>query len=183
MPNINDTEAIIEKGILGKLTCKISLLAGTIGDSFIKLYNTQHPSFNQNFYNCPYLGLAFETTDKYFSICVCSTDKSFPLYKGDSLRVRFEDGKFMNLVFRIGGHQLGREKRNFIAILSDIEILQFMESYLLDIEVLNHKTGERAIYEFSNHPMNYQYSEIVDGKKLLQIMIEKLFDASKRMLK
>ncbi len=104
MNNIENTEAIVEKGILGRLSCKISLLAGNIGDSFVKLYHTNHPDYDKNILNCPYMGLAFETDKRVFSIWVSSTNKSFPLYKGDTLRIKFEDTKILNLLFSVGGH-------------------------------------------------------------------------------
>jgi hypothetical protein len=81
MADIENTEAIVVKSISGRPACKISVLAGNIGDNYIKLYQPTHPVYYGNIRSCPYIGFSFEADARSFSVWICSTDKSFPLIR------------------------------------------------------------------------------------------------------
>lgn len=163
------------KNIIGQPTCKISVLAGNIGDSFIKLYQFQHPDYQQNIFTCPYIGFSFEANARFTHAWISSTDKSFPLYKGDIIRLKLEYNKYLQLTFPIGGQHEGLEKRNIVPI-SDFEAVQLIEHPILDVEVSNQKTGIASIYKFSRKSNN-QYSGEIQGSKLLQIAIKRIIGA------
>lgn len=172
MTNIENTEATLIKDYFGRNQCKITKLAGNIGDDTIKLYQKGHKEFEGNLNLCPYVGLSFCADLRSFHIWVASTDKSFPLYKGDNVRFKFVDQTFMQLNFPVGGSQYGREKRN-LTTLSGREILQMIEIPIEHVELSNYKTGEISIYKFSKKHNN-QYQGEVEGRTLLQIMIHRI---------
>ena len=163
------------KNILGRPCCKISVLAGNIGDSFVKLYQVAHPDYTENIHSCPHLGFSLEADARTFSLWVSSSDKAFPLYKGDSVRLKFEDNRYMQITFSVGGQQIGREKRN-IALLSDFEILQLLECPLIEAEVSNYKSGTSSIYNFSTRPTS-QYTGGLEGGKLIQVVVKRILGA------
>jgi hypothetical protein len=63
---------------------------------------------------------------------------------------------------------------------SDMEVLQFLESTVIEIEVFNHKTGEKGIYKFSNQ-YNNQYLGEDQGRKLIKIVVERLLNGQKKI--
>lgn len=172
MSNIEKTEATVFKDYFGRPQCKISMLAGNIGDEFIKLYQSDHHEFSGNLNLCPFVGLAFFADFRSFNVWISSVDKSFPLYKGDNVRIKFVDETFLQINFPVGGVQVGREKRN-ISILNPREVLQLIEYPISEIELSNYKTGEKSIYKFSNQNNN-QYYEENQGRTLLQIMVHRI---------
>lgn len=172
MSNINNTEAAITNDALGNPHGSISILSGTIGDEYVKLYNFEHPDYDGNIQTCPYIGFSFSAYASNFNLFVCSIDKSYLLYKGDMLRIKFENDVFINLKFLVGGFQVGKEKRN-VLIPSEREIIQFKNYPISHVEISNYKTGSSSIYKFSRQ-QNNQYKDQFEGSELLQIVVQRI---------
>ena len=103
-------------------------------------------------------------------IIVNSSNKDIsPLKKGDLFSIYFEDESFIEKKFEVGRIQSGKNVMNII-LLNDLELVKISQSTLSHVETFS---GLKIPYEFTENE-NKQYSNSSEGKKLFQIVCEKI---------
>lgn len=172
MSNLENTEATIVLDFLGRPQCKITNLAGNIGEEFIRLYRVKDATLEGNFERCPAVGLSISADSSNIILWISCNDKEFPLYKNDIAKFKFVDGNSINLTFNVGTTKIYKENRN-VAILSPTQILQFLEYPLEEISLYNLKTKATALFRFSNTSTD-MYRSYAEGQQLLQIMTNRI---------
>jgi hypothetical protein len=91
------------------------------------------------------------------------------------IRLKFEDNRYIQLVFPVGGYNVGREKRN-IVLISELEVLQLIDYSVIQLEVVHYKTGTSAIYKFSPQ-FNDQYTGEIQGGLLMRVAVKRILGA------
>jgi len=167
--NIFDIEAsIVHK--LSKEVGKITKLSGRIGNGEIKLFLAldDWKKFSIDF--LPSLSIEFEVDKDSNLIILNSSNKEIsPLKKGDLFRIYFEDESFIEKKFEVGRIQSGKNVKNII-FLNDVELTRLSHNTISHIETFS---GLKIPYEFTEIE-NKQYSNSTEGKKLFQIICEKI---------
>jgi hypothetical protein len=169
MRNIFDTEASVVKELSNEVG-KITKLAGQTGNGEIKFYLAldDWKKFSIDF--LPTLSIEFKIDKNSNFIIVNSTNKDIsPLKKGDLFSIYFEDESFIEKKFEVGRIQSGKNVMNII-LLNDLELVKISQSTLSHVETFS---GLKIPYEFTENE-NKQYSNSSEGKKLFQIVCEKI---------
>jgi hypothetical protein len=167
--NIFDTEASIVQE-LSKEVGKITKLAGQIGNGEIKFYLALDEWKIISIDFLPTLSIEFKIDKNSNFIIVNSSNKDIsPLKKGDLFSIYFEDESFIEKKFEVGRVQSGKNVTNII-LLNDFELVKLSQSTLSHLETFS---GLKIPYEFTENE-NKQYSNSSQGKKLFQIICEKI---------
>ena len=167
--NIFDTEASIVKELSNEVG-KITRLAGEIGNGEIKFYLALNDwkKFTIDF--LPTLSIEIKIDKNSNFIVVNSSNKVISsLKKGDLFSIYFEDGSFIEKKFEVGRIQSGKNVINIIH-LNDLELEILSQNTLSHIETFS---GLKIPYEFTEKE-NKQYASSTEGKKLFQIICEKI---------
>jgi hypothetical protein len=167
--NIYDTEATIIHTLTKKVV-KITKLSGQIGNGEIKLFLALDDWKKISLDFLPSLSIQFEVDEDSNLIILNSSNKDIsPLKKGDLFRIYFEDESFIEKKFEVGRIQSGKNVMNIVP-LNDLELLNLSQSTLSHVETFS---GLKIPYEFTENE-NKQYSNSLEGKKLFQIICEKI---------
>lgn len=168
---IYDTEAEIKQN-LSREVGKITKLSGKIGNGELKLYIASADWKKLPLSFLPTLSFEFELDNKYNFVIVHSSNKTIAsLKKGDSLKICFEDGNFIEKKFGAGRNLNGKSVHNIIS-LTDLELKTLSENIVKGIENI----GVLKIpYEFTEIN-NEQYANSAEGKQLLKIICQKLVE-------
>ena len=167
--NIFDTEASIVQELSNEVG-KITRLAGQIGNGEIKFYLALNDwkKFTIDF--LPTLSIEIKIDKNSNFIVVNSSNKVISsLKKGDLFSIYFEDGSFIEKKFEVGRIQSGKNVINIIH-LNDLELEKLSQNTLSHIETFS---GLKIPYEFTEKE-NKQYASSTEGKKLFQIICEKI---------
>ena len=167
--NIFDTEASIVQELSNEVG-KITRLAGQIGNGEIKFYLALNDwkKFTIDF--LPTLSIEIKIDKNSNFIVVNSSNKVISsLKKGDLFSIYFEDGSFIEKKFEVGRIQSGKNVINSIH-LNDLELEKLSQNTLSHIETFS---GLKVPYEFTEKE-NKQYASSIEGKKLFQIICEKI---------
>ncbi len=175
---IYDTEASVVQH-LSRDVGKITKLSGKIGSGELKLFIAL-PDWKKlplNF--LPTLSFEFELDNKYNLLIVHSSNKTIAsLKKGDSLKISFEDGNFIEKKFGAGRNLNGTSVNNVI-FLTALELKTLSENLVSGIENIS---VLRIPYEFTE-VNNEQYANSAEGKQLLKIICEKLVEVNQTLKK
>lgn len=168
---IYDTEAsVVQK--LSKEVGKIIKLSGKIGNGELKLFIASADWKKLPVNLLPTLSIEFELDNKYNFIIIRSSNKNVSgLKKGDSLKICFEDGNFIEKKFGVDRSLNGISVHNIIS-LTDLELKTLSENIVSGIETFS---VLRIPYEFTE-VTNEQYANSAEGKQLFKIICEKLVD-------
>ncbi|MGV8880474.1 MAG: hypothetical protein ACOH2A_15760 [Sphingobacteriaceae bacterium] len=167
--NIYNTEAsIIEES--SKKVGKITRISGQVGQSEIKLFLGLEEWRQFSIDLLPTLSIEFKVDGNSNFLIIGSTHKEIsPLKKGDVFSIIFEDESFIEKKFEVGRFQSGKIVKNLI-ILNDLELIALTQNLVKNVETFS---GLKIPYEFNNIA-NIQYSNTSDGKKLFQIMSQRI---------
>src|SRR5690554_3754756 len=167
--NIFDTEASVVKELSNEVG-KITKLAGQTGNGEIKFYLALDDWKKISIDFLPTLSIEFKIDKNSNFIIVNSSNKDIsPLKKGDLFSIYFEDESFIEKKFEVGRIQSGKNVMN-IVLLNDLELVKLSQSTLSHVETFS---GLKIPYEFTENN-NKQYSNSSEGKKLFQIICEKI---------
>lgn len=167
--NIFDTEASVVKELSNEVG-KITKLAGQTGNGEIKFYLALDDWKKISIDFLPTLSIEFKIDKNSNFIIVNSSNKDIsPLKKGDLFSIYFEDESFIEKKFEVGRIQSGKNVMN-IVLLNDLELVKLSQSTLSHVETFS---GLKIPYEFTENE-NKQYSNSSEGKKLFQIICEKI---------
>jgi len=176
--NTLDTEASIVYE-LGKATGQITRLSGVSGSSDIKLFLALDDWKNITLNLLPFLSVVFKVDEKYNFLTITSSSKDVsPLKKGDSFLITFDDSTYIEKKFAVGRVLSGKLVINSI-ILSDIELSNLGQKKIKAIQL---KSTIPIPYDFTEKPYN-QYSNSSEGKKLFQIMAQRIMGIKSEILK
>jgi len=180
MIDIENTEASIVPGIIGKHCGKITKLAGMLGEDKLKLYITSEEYNKLPLVLIPYLSFGLSVDVSYNHFAADCNNLTTPIKKGDSIIFCFEDKTMMKIVFPTGGLSSSGVRKNF-AIISDLELSYLWSNKVEKVKVQNNKNGISLNFEFASQG-NDQYENIEQGKRLLQIMAKRLVGAKSLLL-
>lgn len=169
--NILDTEASIVQELSNEVG-KITKLAGQIGNGEIKFYLALDDWKKISIDFLPTLSIEFKIDKNSNFIVVNSSNKDIsPLKKGDLFSIYFEDESYIEKKFEVGRIQSGKNVINII-LLNDLELGKLSQNTLSHIETFS---GLKIPYEFTENE-NKQYSNSSEGKKIFQIICEKIME-------
>lgn len=168
-PDIENTEAAVYTNSYGQVEGKITKISGIVGDGLIPLF----PPGEQNAtFPPPFLGVGMNASATYTCLRITAPNDRAKLMINDEVIFRFESGDALQAKFLVKGHKEGDRKSNVLIITSH-QLLQIIETPLLEVELIDNRTGRNSFYYFGGEPTGY-YGNAKDGQELFRIMARRI---------